>query len=578
MRVDDSVMRTTRHVVRVTALSATCTLAAAAAAHAAPVVSGRIAAANRDTLMELSPAGHGHAVVLKSSGVFRLPTDKGWTLQLISADGRYFGPVVLGHEGTKGWEALTGHTLHLGRIVIHHGYAAPAHSRSVVSLHTDAWIYTSRDGAPIGAGRLGYIPRYHKVRAHLIKTGRFHDDVDQGGPQGRQPALAQGGDPDQDGIPTAFDADATGSGEINSENPTASAEGASGGFFSSLSASMQDSLNDDASAVTPSEVSQSVQQNLALAFGMMSSNSDLLPGTNSVAIDCSALPWCSTATVQLGSGLTPGGPWDGSVPADAMRPGMFTVVVQPNATTSQIQPGDTFMINETGPNGTTSIPATIDTFFDTEPALASVGVDGGAAQPISYPATSTTLGTIDNPIMLGSGGDLNLRFWRPQRAGLPGETSLYMDMGHLRYSVGAGGGNCPAADYSNLSPTLTDTNEQGPPQVAIPLQDTADDAAPDPSDLLGLTVDLDQCLSAVDQPATGQEIIVSLLASAAEQADGSADNAMQMFYVCEPGCVVGDAAGPGASNGPGTPSGPGSPSPSGTPSQTGDTSQPVTGG
>jgi hypothetical protein len=535
-----------RHVLRVIALSTGLVMAVGTAAQAAPVVSGHIRGADRDTLLELAPGGATRTVVLGPAGGFALPAHKRWTLQLIASNGRYFGPVVVGHHGVRGWEALTGHTLRLGRIILHHGFAAPVHQRPVSSLETADWLHTSRAGAPLGAGRLGYIPRSHRSTNASVRVAH----AENGSPPASGSPLTPGGDPDQDGIPTAFDADATGSGELNSENAEASSEGAGGGFFSQMNVRLENSLNDDASGVTTSQLSQSVQSDLVLAFGQGATQ--LAAGTSSVSVDCTALPWCSSATVMLGSGLTVGSAWNGTVPADSMQPGNFTVNVLPNAPISAIQPGGTFLINETGPNGTTSVPDTLDTYFITEPAISSVSVDGGTPSSLAYPASQSTLGTQNNPIMLGGDGILHLSFWRPQRAGLPGESSEFMDMGHLRYGLQIattrGQSQCAASDYSDLSSTLVDSGEPAP--NGIPLQDTATDAPPDPSNQLGFTVNLNQCLAGLGLPTIGQEIILPLTAAAAPGPDGSSDNASQMFYVCEVGCTPGVPSGLGGSPGP----------------------------
>jgi hypothetical protein len=526
-------------------LSTGLLLSAGTAARAAPVVSGHIRGADRDTLLELAPGGATGSVTLGRAGDFALPAHKNWTLQLVGSDGRYVGPVVLGHDGVRGWEALTGHTLRLGRIILHHGFAAPVHQRPVASLRTANWLHASRAGAPLGAGRLGYIPRSHHSTTPSLQIAH----AGNGNPPAPASPLAPGGDPDQDGIPNTFDADATGSGELNSENAEASSEGAGDGFFSQMNVRLENSLNDDASGVTTSQLSQSVQSDLVLAFGLGADQH--AAGTSSVSVDCTALPWCSGATVMLGSGLTVGSPWNGTVPADPMQPGNYTLNVQPNAPISEIQPGDTFLINETGPNGTTTVPAILDTYFITEPAISSVSVDGASPTSLAYPASTSTLGTQNNPIMLGSGGSLHLSFWRPQRAGLPGESSEFMDMGHLRYGLQVATSNgqsqCAAADYSDLSSTLVDSGEPAP--TGIPLQDTASDAPPDPSNQLGFTVNLDQCLAGLGLPTSGQEIILPLTAAAAPGPDGSSDNASQMFYVCEVGCTPGVASGPGGSPG-----------------------------
>jgi hypothetical protein len=127
-------------------------------------------------------------------------------------------------------------------------------------------------------------------------------------------------------------------------------------------------------------------------------------------------------------------------------------------------------------------------------------------------------------------------------------------MGHLHYGVGVavpnGTDNCAAGDFSELSPTLSDT----PPSsetlydASYPLVDSAADAPPSPSNKLGFTLNLSSCLAADGQATTGSEIGVAL-AAADDPRHGPSDSGSQTIYVCEPGCTVGEVAGPGGSQG-----------------------------
>ncbi len=541
-----------RRALDALALSALAVLSSASLASAASgSVSGKIRGAQHYTLLALAPNGSSTVIKLGGGGSFRIPSHRGWTLQLLSPDSHYFGPIVLRYKGTRGWEALSGTGAALGTIVLHKGYAAPQKQAPAGAAETGAWLHVSRSGAPTGAGNLGLIATKGKRASARI--------ADTSPPAGPGPAggttLQAGADPDQDGIPTAFDADATGAGEPSQENTQASQDGVGAGIFTEVQSPIAGSVNADAESVTTDEMTQFIHQNLGLAFAPQD---PALGAINSVSVDCGALTYCATATVGADAGnvLPHGSLWNGEVPA-GNSPGSFQISLQLSTTPSQIQPGDTYEIQYSTPNGIVTVPAALTLYLATVPAVSSIGEGTGAAaasgaQPITYPASPTVYGSPQNPVML-TGDSLNLSFWRPQRAAFPGETGPYVDMGHLHYGLGIEASNgtlsCPASDYSGLSSTL------GPAPAsndtfyddAYPLLDSAADAAPAASNELGFTVNLINCLNANSQPTTGREINVSLNA-ADDSRNGSSDSGQQSISVCLPGCTIGDVQGPGGSS------------------------------
>jgi hypothetical protein len=128
-------------------------------------------------------------------------------------------------------------------------------------------------------------------------------------------------------------------------------------------------------------------------------------------------------------------------------------------------------------------------------------------------------------------------------------------MGHLHYGAGIavpnGTDNCSAADFSDLSPTLSDTPASADTMydASYPLVDDAADAPPSSANKLGFTLNLDSCLVADGQATTGSEIGVGL-AAADDPRGGASDSGEQTIYVCLPGCTVGDVVGPGGNQGP----------------------------
>jgi hypothetical protein len=69
-----------------------------------PRVTGRIVGADGYGLLAPAPNGQRSMVELGRRGAFSVPDRRGWTLQLLSPDSHYLGPVVLRHEAKKGWE------------------------------------------------------------------------------------------------------------------------------------------------------------------------------------------------------------------------------------------------------------------------------------------------------------------------------------------------------------------------------------------------------------------------------------------------------------------------------------------
>lgn len=303
-------------------------------------------------------------------------------------------------------------------------------------------------------------------------------------------------------------------------------------------------------------------QALGLDFGLQDPS---LGSIQSVSIDCGALTYCSTATVQADAGnvLPHGSTWNGEIPS-GNSPGMFQIALQLHTTPSAIQPGDTYQIEYHTATGVVTVPSELTLYFATVPAVASIGEGSGAAaaadpQPIAYPAGSDVYGSVNNPVML-SGDSLNLSFWRPQRAAFPGEAGRYLDMGHLHYGVGLavpnGTDSCATSDFSDLSSTLSDAPSTGESMydASYPLIDNAADAAPSSANQLGFTVNLDACLAADGQATTGDEIVAGV-AAADDPRNGASDSGSQSIYVCLPGCTPGDVSGPGGNSGPvaGTP-------------------------
>src|SRR5437660_420138 len=92
-----------------------------------------------------------------------------------------------------------------------------------------------------------------------------------------------------------------------------------------------------------------------------------------------------------------------------------------------------------------------------------------------------------------------------------------------------------AAYYSNLSSTLTAVSG-GSPDFALqlfPLQDTADDGAPDGSRSLSFTLDLGGCLRAAGVDPTALTLMLNVTATG-ESRPGGVDRTAQFLHVTLP--------------------------------------------
>ena len=345
--------------------------------------------------------------------------------------------------------------------------------------------------------------------------------------------------------------------------------------MSQLFLPMNETVNDDASGITQTDIDQALKSNLDLKLLQ-------IPSGSLVELDCNGLTYCSpggTGQAQLegepvgnsdsgcqglnyfcqvpfpsatadpatgyGEIVGPNAPSD-LLGNDGNGGHEFSLV--PDATSSQVGSGDVMTEVVTSDGSTTETPTTLDFVFSTVPAIASYSDTAGDSGTITYPDPSE-LGTAENPIDVAAGpsGDVVVTFtvWRPQRAGVAGagEPPL-MDIGNLWYALDSASGppqgqvgsatapQCSASSYSNLSPTLTLEGSGSGQDFAPPgdgsLVDSASDAAASSANTISFTVDLTQCLTdhgatfPVDQP---MQFDISA------NSQSSSDHANQTFWL-----------------------------------------------
>jgi hypothetical protein len=547
---------------RIIFLAATAVVLLPASASAA-TVSGTLAGAHGYTVIALAPSGQSSKSAVAANGRFsvRVPA-RGSTLQVVKPNGAYFGPVVLRAAGRKALLGLSSKGGKLGRVLLKRGFAAARAPRRAVSSR--GAVRTTKTGAPLGAGNLGFVRMRGGARGTLRASAA-------GAGEGDLP----GADPDGDGVPSTFDADDNGNKTLDGVDPV-TAKTSTAGLFSDVQVMMARSVNANADGIGRAQVDAFVKNNTSLNFYL---DPSYARGAviSSVDIDCGTLAYCRRgdgyATMGDG-GNSPAGVQDQrwtsldanhdgfpDVPVnqnggDRSHGEIHSIEIKPNATTADLHAGDLFQLRFTTPGGVLTVPTALSLFFVSSPALTSY--DGGAGTVnIAYPASNSTLGSDGNPLQM-TGDKITMTFWRPQRAGIGSEPD-FVDMGHLRYGIPVAFDNrelgCGASRFSGLSPTLVPARgaSDGIYNQLFPLQDSADDRAPDAANTLKLTFDIGGCMRANGIDPSGQQIRLPIEA-VDESRPGGTDRTAQTIAVCLPGCTPSPQQGPGPPQG-GSPAG-----------------------
>jgi hypothetical protein len=510
-----------------------------ASARTFPAISGKL---SKPGFSIVALAYNGHATVARPKhGAFSIhPSAARVTLQLVSARGRYAGPVIVSATRSRVVEGVKAGAK-LGHIVIHDGYATLKHriaTRKALSKWTDAGRWAqARRGVPLGNGRnLG-----------LVRS-KVHN-----GPSG------PGGDSARSGVPNAFSVDPAGLGHIDALTPSggvphaarAQAAGASDSSFSIFSQLLvpfsADAVNANAGNIGATQIDAGMERWLSL-------NMQVIPGTQT-ELDCGALTYCSPGGsgheyASPGSGVTPlcspsapgcnynegpafpaccaAGDGLGILPQSADSSPARGFGLLPEASSAQIGSGDVLVQRVTNAGATTEVPGTLPFVFTSEPALKSWS-SGSDAATVTYPVTDTAPGTQGNPWVIGGGsGDvvITFTFWRPQRAGITGAgEAASMDIGQLHYisrPVPAQGGgsvmSCPQSSYSTTASDMV----VGSSGTEGFVGDMSEDAPSNPANTLSYSLDLTNCAAANGQTlASDEQIDVDV----SGRSPGSGDNA-----------------------------------------------------
>lgn len=371
---------------------------------------------------------------------------------------------------------------------------------------------------------------------------------------------AVGGDCDKDGVPNAFDVDDNGNLTIDMTDAVSVASTAKLLTYSDVRPSIGNTVNANAGA-TPEQInaflgSTSTTTPTGLALTFYYSGEDLIgqaSGTlTSVWATCgTGAPWCApgtgTATVSGFSeypqilpdvaafGSVSWGTYTGSTcatqgqpcqPSSTPSPGngfqssaqqgapagssVWTAFTKPNAadTLGTVNADSVLTLNYRGTGITQSQkPIAISPYFVTTPAITNV-VTSAMNRALSYPYTANEGTSRSNGFQLGADGNLALTLWRPQRLGLPGETSQFYDVGGLHYGLTldsistAANPNGEQRASQEVGCALTAGNGLGGNSPALdglwnaitPLQDTTlTDQVPNPANTVTLSGNILAC-------------------------------------------------------------------------------------
>jgi hypothetical protein len=536
---------------RIALLTAFTCLAASATVHAATPsmrISGSLRGGTGMTLLALSPSGTAVQQALGASGRFSLsvPRGRGVTLQLVTAGGRYYGPVVLSAKKGKAYSALApAKSVKLGALRLRAGFAAPLKPLSPALLDRTRALIADKSGRPLGAGKLGLVkmPGLRKSSLRSLAAGG--------------PSSTPGADSDADGLPDALDMDSNGNGLIDSYD--ANARPTSSGLFSTLFLSFGQALNANAAGITRAQIDAAVSGegtfNLIFFFDDHQFKSDGLTVTGA-HVDCGTLVYCrrgdGTAIIsglsESGPSLPRNAPWATFSPDGSGFPNLdhmtshdgysvWSMGLQPRVGTDQLRPGDAYDVVFGTSGGDRHVPVVLAPYPVTTPAIASYAVGAGPAQTVSYPPAPGTVGSSPaNPIALDAGGKLTLTLWRPQRLAVPGaESGDFIDMGHLHYGVSGttpNGGSEVACGghYSGLSSSLVETPSNGNfGDSLFPLVDNGADSAPSVVDTLSFTLDVAGCFAS--SGVTHGSTTGLTVTAAGESRPGGMDRSAQMVYV-----------------------------------------------
>ncbi|MBX7145077.1 MAG: thrombospondin type 3 repeat-containing protein [Oligoflexia bacterium] len=489
----------------------------------------------------------------------KLSSTSNVTIAIRKQDGTYGGTVTVNRVGNKVYQYLskkTG-TIALGKIT----YSASkgcAWLKNFLpkSQHSTTYATRGSGNCPTGAGRLGAkSPSTSALKKIKISAA----------------STTQAGDSDKDGIPNAFDVDDDNDGILDGQDSSPNGvsssaisvkdSSASNNPFTTLYLGLNETLNSQIAAVSDSDLDAIVGGSNVFSL-IIYTNPQGISASSANVVCAPSNPWCGSSGTAVYSGISEsdqslissisGGLWRNFTSNGQQNnlesfnsSSTFAGGMQPRSAASDFQIGDTLLVEYRSSGGSvqSTLPLTISPYFVTVPALYSYDAGFGTTV-VDYGSGTAPGSSQGNPIVLSSSGTLTMNFYPPQRKAIPGaETSgTLFDMGRLHYGVIFGGSGINSEFtcgglYSGFSSSLsapTDglgTGSSISPQDGAnlwPVDDSADDAATDPSSLKTVTIDLKTCLTRASVSFGTYQLS---LTAAGENLTGGANRAAQTIWV-----------------------------------------------
>ncbi len=413
------------------------------------------------------------------------------TLQVLSASGKYLGPIVLRKAREAGHKRVVDDFLGLARprpgarfnlgTLTAEGHASWFLARGASAKAIGAFVVraANTDGRPYGAGTLGFVPHGGipdvKLKHAQIANARIATSGSTGA-SGADPAAgvdavscASASDPanapepgaqagtlpgqqlDCSGVPNLFNVDVNGNDVLNGVDTSSASEAASEAAFEANNAEWwANPISWYApGGITTQEVSNflvpspfppagSTPRSNLVPDIRVSAN-QFFPGDDSgagdtVTADCEGLEWCTSALLPALTGNS-ATPWSDATPPYSLPAegnGVFgdqlQLTVDPNGT---YVPGQTILLTDTNSSGQSAeIPAMVGPYMAVPTYVQGLTFSGGA-NPVLVTDSA------GNQVSASPSGTITLKVERPERLPLSGETSTsgVMDVAGLAYSV-----------------------------------------------------------------------------------------------------------------------------------------------
>jgi hypothetical protein len=449
-------------------------------------------------------------------------TSQNASIHAVAGSGRYMGPIVA-PQGKNALTRLSGDSGNLGNLKVSNGFITVSKTSGLFSSKNKV-SFNQTTGTP-GSGNFGLVLSGANTKSTIgIKSGANPGD-----------------DTDKDGIPNLIDVDDDGNLILDTfDSNFVEFDGAKPYLFSNLVGDPSNTVNANAQSVSQDTIDNFVKDNLSVVVGYNSKNDGDIQSAN---VDCLGLPYCGTnglATIyglggiDLPSDFPVNSLWSTFDSDSDGFPNLYVypektrseIIIKPNVTTSQIGPGDSLLFKINFAKESRTYPLVLSYIFVTVPAAISVN-DGTTTTSLTYPGNLSSPAAPGNPIHLAS-KSLTINYWRPQRAAIQGaESGTLIDMGNLKYgvdlSVQSQGANgitlCEAEDFSGLSSTLSlSTGSNNGTGVLV---DSRADGAPDSTQTLSFTVNLESCLTRKGISSSGVTVLVGLKAFDKTGSNGS---------------------------------------------------------